>query len=299
MKNLFTLLKPVGLLAFIFLAASTADAQATRTYISGVGDDANPCSRTAPCKTLAGTISKTAMNGVMNCIDTTPLGAVTITKSVTIDCTGEYGSILTSGGGNAIIINITNPLDTKKAVKIKDIQIHGIDSGGNGIRIVAANSVDVENVMIDGFTQHGISIETPAKTSVTNCVIRNNEQNGINSIATYSTPLTISNSQILNNVVGLNLSTGAKASLRNVVLAGNGTGLFAYTAEATVSASEISGNQTGVTAVTGGTIRLSGSTITNNATGLSALGGAITSLGNNAIVGNNTNGTPTSTTPLQ
>jgi len=36
---------------------------------SGVGDDANPCSRTAPCKTFAGAISKTAAAGEINCLD--------------------------------------------------------------------------------------------------------------------------------------------------------------------------------------------------------------------------------------
>jgi len=41
--------------------AATAQAQATRTWVSGVGDDVNPCSRTAPCKTFAGAISKTAI----------------------------------------------------------------------------------------------------------------------------------------------------------------------------------------------------------------------------------------------
>src|SRR3569833_3224253 len=67
--------------------AGPAYAQATRTWVSGTGDDANPCSRTAPCKTFAGAISKTAAGGEINCIDTGGYGAVTITKSITIDCT--------------------------------------------------------------------------------------------------------------------------------------------------------------------------------------------------------------------
>src|SRR5262245_43398414 len=81
-----------------------AGAQATRTWVSGVGDDAQPCSRPAPCKTFAGAISKTAPNGEINCLDPGGFGAVTITKSLTIDCTGTHGSVLVSGT-NAIIIN--------------------------------------------------------------------------------------------------------------------------------------------------------------------------------------------------
>src|SRR5258707_12822433 len=78
----------------VLLQAAPAQAQASRTWVSGVGDDANPCSRTAPCKTFAGAISKTALNGEINCLDPGGFGAVTITKSITIDCHEVFASIL-------------------------------------------------------------------------------------------------------------------------------------------------------------------------------------------------------------
>ena len=87
----------VGTLLCLYLPASPAQAQATRTWVSGVGDDANPCSRTAPCKTFAGAISKTAAAGEINCIDPGGFGAVTITKSITIDCSEVFASVLVSG----------------------------------------------------------------------------------------------------------------------------------------------------------------------------------------------------------
>src|SRR3979409_511309 len=87
----------VGTLLCLYLPASPAQAQASRTWVSGVGDDANPCSRTAPCKTCAGAISKTAVGGEINCIDPGGFGALTITKSMTIDCVGTNGSVLVSG----------------------------------------------------------------------------------------------------------------------------------------------------------------------------------------------------------
>src|SRR5712672_598339 len=86
------------------MASAPAHAQATRTWVSGTGDDVNPCSRTAPCKTFAGAISKTAASGEINCIDPGGFGAVTITKSITIDCAGTMGSIL-GAGTNAINVN--------------------------------------------------------------------------------------------------------------------------------------------------------------------------------------------------
>src|ERR671939_1663914 len=91
----------------LLLCANIAQAQATRTWVSGVGDDANPCSRTAPCKTFAGAISKTADGGEIDCIDPGGFGAVTITKSVTIDGGGTFASIL-AAGTNGVNVNDSN-----------------------------------------------------------------------------------------------------------------------------------------------------------------------------------------------
>src|SRR5256714_12397057 len=105
-KIRFTL-SAIGLMMLILAAASSAQAQATRTWVSGVGDDVNPCSRTAPCKTFAGAISKTAAGGEIDCLDPGGFGAVTITKSLLIDGThgSGFGSILSSGAPAAINVN--------------------------------------------------------------------------------------------------------------------------------------------------------------------------------------------------
>src|SRR5580700_9888635 len=87
----------VGALFVAGLAIAPAHAQATRTWVSGVGDDANPCSRTAPCKTFAGAISKTSASGEINCLDPGGFGAITITKAITLNCSATLGSILVAG----------------------------------------------------------------------------------------------------------------------------------------------------------------------------------------------------------
>src|SRR6476620_9352307 len=87
----------LGAIMAVSLNVGVASAQATRTWVSGVGDDASPCSRTAPCKTFAGAISKTATDGEINCLDPGGFGQVTITKSITIDCHEIFGSILYAG----------------------------------------------------------------------------------------------------------------------------------------------------------------------------------------------------------
>src|SRR5512142_1151574 len=90
--------------AALAMAAGLAHAQATRTWVSGVGDDANPCSRTAPCKTFAGAISKTAAGGEINVLDPGGFGSVTITKSITIDGSNALAGVLASGV-NGIVVN--------------------------------------------------------------------------------------------------------------------------------------------------------------------------------------------------
>lgn len=279
-----------------FSFSIAVDAQATRTWVSGVGDDANPCSRTAPCKTFAGAISKTATNGEINCLDPAGYGAVTVTKSITIDCEDTQGSIL-SAGTNGIIVNITAGTDSKKAFKLRGVSINGAGTGINGIRILAANSVTIEDGVIDGVTSHGISIETTSgtpKVSVDRMSIRSNTNNGINTFISGGTlSLAISNSQITSTATGINLSSNTKATVRSSTIANNTTGLLAFNADLNIFDCMISGNTTGINSSTGGNVRISGNVITSNGTGLTTSGGNIFSSNNNQVDGNTTNGSIT------
>src|ERR1700753_3671813 len=123
----------------VLALATAAHAQATRTWVSGVGDDANPCSRTAPCKTFAGAISKTAPAGEIDVLDPGGFGAVTITKSMTIDQSPQGGGILNSGVAG-VIVNAGALGD----VVLRGIGIQGAGTGTFGVRIVSARSVTIE-----------------------------------------------------------------------------------------------------------------------------------------------------------
>ena len=120
MRRIALLAIAIGFLVPL-LASAPASAQATRTWVSGVGDDANPCSRTAPCKTFAGAISKTFINGEIDCLDPGGYGAVTITKSITIDCTGTFGSILASGTTGVTISIAVNANDPFRTVRLQKL----------------------------------------------------------------------------------------------------------------------------------------------------------------------------------
>src|SRR5690242_13770082 len=116
----------------ICLWSSIVWAQASRTWVSGVGDDANPCSRTAPCKTFAGAISKTAAGGEISVLDPGGYGAVTITKAITLNGSGTLASILASGT-NGVIVNA----GAGDVVILRNLSINGGGTGLNGIRYLA------------------------------------------------------------------------------------------------------------------------------------------------------------------
>src|ERR1700739_3605877 len=154
MRKLMMLLNLAATLLVIFLWSSAAQAQASRTWVSGVGDDANPCSRTAPCKTFAGAISKTAAGGEIDALDPAGYGAVTITKAITLDGGGgQVASVLVSGT-NGIVVQ-AGPSDV---VILRNLRINGIGTGINGIRWLAGRMLIVENCDIFGFTTNGIDI---------------------------------------------------------------------------------------------------------------------------------------------
>ena len=206
-----SLLRVIALSVFVLAATAASQAQATRTWVSGVGDDVNPCSRTAPCKTFAGAISKTATGGEINCLDDAGFGAVTITKSMTLDCTGEQGSILGSGT-NGIIIN-----GDAAFVRVRGLNLNGSGTGINGIRVIKARSVSVESTVIDGFSA-GISVEGPATVFVSNVTLRNNTSGGI-----YAGDGTVylSGNRIFGNGNGLMTKAGKIISFKDNMIVGN------------------------------------------------------------------------------
>ena len=135
------------------LLSVPAHAQATRTWVSGVGDDANPCSRTAPCKTFAGAISKTAPAGEINVLDPGGFGAVTITKSITISSESFEAGVLVSGT-NGIVIS-AGATDT---VILKGLDIEGLGTGLDGIKVDSGLQVYVINCRIHHFVNNGINM---------------------------------------------------------------------------------------------------------------------------------------------
>jgi hypothetical protein len=291
MRTLSIVTLGVGLM---LCSATLASAQASRTWVSGVGDDANPCSRTAPCKTFAGAISKTAAGGEINTLDSGGFGTVTITKSITIINEGSIGGVL-AASVNGFIINAAGI-----HVVLRGLDVNGFGTGINGIRFLQGASLTVENCRIYGFTGRGIEATNPVASLmlVKDTTISASTSAGILITGPVDT--------VLNTVriersggPGLRVENG-EVTARNSVMAGNvGPGILAAgPGVVNVDNSVLSGNNAAGLRAAGGLIRAGNSTIVGNANGvLSSGGGSVISLGNNAVTGNGIDGVFDSTVP--
>src|SRR3712207_3086096 len=160
-------LKAFAFVVFTLACATAAQAQATRTWVSGVGDDVNPCSRTAPCKTFAGAISKTADNGEIDALDPGGFGTITITKSVTIDGTNGqgFGSILAAGATGVNVNDSLTAAPMSEIVRLRNLSINGATTGTIGVNYVSAKALYIENCIIANFrggTGQGIRVNHTA-----------------------------------------------------------------------------------------------------------------------------------------
>jgi hypothetical protein len=218
--------------------ASLANAQATRTWVSGVGNDANPCSRTAPCKTFASAISKTFINGEINCLDPGGYGTVTITKSITIDCEDTQGSILASGVTGVIInLGAANVNDPLRTVRLRGLSINGTGASGavgtrtgiRGINVSSANTAAVklivEELIIHGFVNEGILFNgRGGDLVVRNSYIVDNGTSGIRTLSNLAGNLihvSIENTNTSANQQGVRFEGGTLGTVKNSTASNN------------------------------------------------------------------------------
>jgi hypothetical protein len=293
-------IRHVALVAATILGTTMLYGQASRTWVSGVGDDANPCSRTAPCKTFAGAISKTAAGGEIDALDPAGYGAVTITKGITIDGGGgQVASVLVSGT-NGIVVQ-AGPSDV---VILRNLRINGIGTGINGIRFLAGKSLTVENVDIFGFTTNGIDIAlnqaTAASVHVLSSVVNN-----VGGVAIRATNAVgpavlvgIDNTRVALDNIGIEAAQHSRVVVTNSVSSqAANDGLKAddsatNDAQLTVSFVSAQFNKNGITGAAGGNVQVGFSNIAQNTTcGMNNAGAAsYFSYGNNRQSGTNSCG---------
>ena len=295
------------------LYSAPAAAQATRTWISGVGDDANPCSRTAPCKTFQGALPKTAAGGEINCLDPGGFGAVTITKSISIICDNTEAGILVAAT-NAIIVNGAGAV-----VQISGLDFEGLGQTGvagvSAIWFVNGASLTVRNSKMRGFrNSYAINFTPSANATLTvdnvaisESGIASNVLSGGIAVAPLvgaSVQATLTNVQIVNGLnAGLRIDTQAGAgtaaavTVKDTLISNTGSGitlrsLAGAPATLTLTDSIVAGNvATGIMAKGAASVaRVGTTTITGNLDALSiASGASILTYGDNRLDGNTNN----------
>ena len=309
-----TCLRLAAAACFAFISIAPANAQATRTWVSGLGDDVNPCSRTAPCKTFAGAISKTAPGGEINCLDPGGFGAVTIIKSITIDCSFTEGGVL--AGGNGITVNAA-ATDT---IVLRGLDIFGVNPPTNGVRVVQAGTVVIEDSTIRRFNaanSQGVSFQPTnlnARLFIVNTTISSNGNGAtgggilISPTATGSAVVSLRKVRVVGNANnGIRIdsigNTGSRFTimLDDVEIAGNAANGVVATApvpntpvSVLINDSTIVGNATGIRTDGGlATVRVTGTNILGNTLGLAAVNSsAIFSYGDNILDANPDNINP-------
>ena len=205
--------------------AAPASAQATRTWVSGVGDDANPCSRTAPCKTFAGAISKTAAGGEISVLDPGGYGAVTITKAITINGGDGMVTGVMVSGTNGIVVSAA----VGDKVVLEGLTIEGIGTGLSGVRITSAGNVTIRNTTIKNFLTAGVNVLGTAATRVLieNSLITNSTV-GVNCDWTSgagSTVLVVRSTLDLNSTASVNSVGSSRVFLNGATLTGTATAI--------------------------------------------------------------------------
>ena len=294
---------------FCVLAAGAAHAQATRTWVSGTGDDANPCSRTAPCKTFAGAISKTATGGEIDALDPAGFGAVTITKSITLDGGGGQVASLLVAGSNGVTVNAAGAVVTLRNLTFQGLEQSPGSPGLNGIQLLNAKALHIEHCAIQNFGLNGINVATGSGTQVfvDDTVSRGNAGNGLNIVATsVNVRVSVNNSHFHNNSNGVFSGDFSTTTVRNSDASGNAVSGFAASGAAgnatlnLVDSLATNNLASGVNAGGGAAtaqIRMSNVTIASNIAGLIiGSNGTIVSFGNNHNTGT---GAPSSTVPEQ
>jgi hypothetical protein len=301
--------------AICFCAMSSqAQAQATRTWVSGVGDDANPCSRTAPCKTFPGAISKTAACGEIDALDPGGFGVVTITKGIKIDGGGgEAGQVASILAVNTPGVTVNNSDATCNKVTLRNLDINGIvgsasGSGTIGVNMIAGAFLSLENVDIENFSQQCLNFQpaTGAVFVAYNTNFENCQGGGIIVSATSGTSRgNIEKSTIQRNgfpgpASGIKAGANAVVNVHNSMISQNGAGgattggidTSVASANISVDLCTIANNfGFGVHSGSSSTMRIANSSIQlNTGVGMLADGGGQMLTGNNNWLGGNGGG---------
>ena len=303
--------------ALSMLAATDAMATAQRTFVASNGNDANPCSLTAPCRGFAAALVQTTPGGEIVVLDSAGYGPVTISQSVSIIApAGVYagvsvlsgtGIFVNPGSGTVVLSGLTiNGLGGTVGInfqsgtlRIERTTISGFSTAALGESLSAAATLVIHD---SAFIGNGIGIFVATSTGIVTVEIDGSrfDQNSTGAAFVDNVAGTVSGSSFSkNSFVGAFTQPGTgtnNMTFRNCVFSANVTaglvpGGGSGTVVTQVTDSEISDNPgVGVQPQTGATATFSSTTITRNGAGVNNNGGTSQSFKDNRLYGNTADG---------
>lgn len=289
------------LVSVLVLGTTILQAQTPRTWISGDGDDSNPCSQNLPCRSLSAALAQTNPGGEIDVRGAGDFGPATITTSITIDGKGPLASIL-AGSGNGIVVK-AGPNDV---VVLRNLSLNGLATGTNGIRFLSGRILVIENCEIAGFANHGVDVALGATASVyvSNTTIKNVGQAGIRATTSSGIlPIVVADSKVMFANIGVEASDRSRMTLSRSSIgyaAAAGVKADSTVAESIVTVKDVdlSFNGSGVQAGPGASsIYVGSSRLVFNTTAFGTAGGVNFSYGNNEIHSNSSDGVFSLVTP--
>lgn len=307
MKRVRFILSATAVTTLCLVCASMTQAQSVRTWVSGTGDDVNPCSRSAPCRTFAGALSKTAEAGEISVLNPGSYGTVTINKAVTINGNGALAGI-NAAGATGVTVNVTTNPETATVI-LREIAINGMQTGSNGIRYLAGKTLMVDHCWIHSIGSGiGISADLAANGNlkVIDTVIED-IRFGIGIVMTSDARsellATIDGTRIMNcSGAGIVAQDHVRAAINNSIITHNLNGILTTPVgtDSLLNVDHVAISYCPGTALSaagsGSEIRVSDSMIAQNATGVS---GNVRSFQGNSLMGNTNPGTFVTTTAKQ
>ena len=281
-------------------AYAPAYAQAARTFVSSSGNDANPCSRQAPCRSFAIAITKTAAGGEINTLDPGGYGAFEITKAISIvSGLGEAG-VLVPEGGTGILVNA----GANDAINLRGLAIEGAGLGLQGIRFNTGGSLTITNSVIRNMSGGtGIDFRPQAESylTISDTLVADNGSLGIHIFPQTSGTA----NAYLNRVIAsrhqwgffvdgsVSGTAGPSAVIVDSAAVNNTTGLgigvSAEQAKVVIRHSDMTGNKVGLNGRSGN-VELAQSTIAQNGTGIKCVQSILQSYHDNIVFRNNVDG---------
>jgi hypothetical protein len=299
MKKLISFVAGPVAAALLCVASVSPSYAQTTAFVSGGGSDANPCTVTAPCRSIGHASGLAGTGGTVTCVDAGPYTESITVDYLTLDCPGV---VYTTRNNFAVTVP-----DGGDVVTFRNVIFDGIAGGDGAVHITGGGKVVFENCTVQNFTAgQGIGVLVqpgihPAQVLITDSVFFNNGAAGAGAGVFVSpnnpgpTNVVIERTQFTGNTYGIFATAGSSLiEVNNSTIAESAIdGIWALNSGGPITSivldhsASVQNGANGINAQgPGAYVSLRDSTVAWNGTGLTMAGGSILTYQNNLIAGN-------------